>query len=42
VSDDYEPPFVFEGRLLEVRIQAGNPRASRDPEEVLRTAIAAD
>lgn len=42
VSDDYEPPFVFEGRLLEVRIQAGYPRASRDPEEVLRTAIAAD
>ena len=42
VSDDYQPPFTFEGTLHEVRVRSGHPQVTRDPNEIVRTATAAD
>ena len=42
VNDDYLPPFPFEGTLHEVRLRCGYPQVARDPNEIIRTASAAD
>ena len=42
VNDDYQPPFAFQGKIREIRIRSENRGVTRDQEEIVRTATAAD
>jgi arylsulfatase A-like enzyme len=42
VSDDYRPPFPFNGVLRQVELTSGAPKVSRDTGEVIETATRSD